>query len=156
MILLGIIIYNCILVRRSNDKLEGLFLIEHEETAKVCDMTIGEENESISGLSEKLTVFCVECGVEKSTAVRIGLLAEEMAIYTRRHREKSDRIDIITRISEEKISIDFRSEGTPFNPLAKTTEDDEANFLLINKLPSDVSYDYILGMNSTQFIVNKS
>ncbi len=154
-ILFGIIIYNRILVRRSNGSLEGLFLIEREEEVKVCDMTIGEEDESISGLSEKLTAFCEENGVEKSVAARIGLLAEEMAVYTRRHRKKSDLIDIITRISEENIKVDFRSEGTPFNPLAKSDEDDESNFLLISNLPSDISYDYILGMNSTQFTINK-
>lgn len=155
MIFLGIIIYNRILVRRSNGRLEGLFLLEHEDDVKVCEMTIGEEDESISGLSEELTAFCTENGIEKSTAARIGLIAEEMAVYTRRHRKKSDRIDIITRISEEHIRVDFRSEGTPFNPLAKSDEDDEGNFLLINKLPSKISYDYILGMNSTQFIIDK-
>lgn len=155
MILFGIIIYNRILVCQSNGRLEGLLLFEREGNAKVYDLTIGEEDESISGLSERLTAFCVGNGVEHSIALRIGLLAEEMAIYTRRHRKKSDRIDIIIRISEENIRVDFRSEGTPFNPLVKSNEDEESNFLLINKLPSEVSYDYILGMNSTQFIVNK-
>ena len=155
MIFLGIIIYNRILVRQSNGRLEGMFLLEHEEKVKVCDMTIGEKDESISGLSERLTAFCVENGVDKSVAARIGLIAEEMTIYTRRHRKKSDRIDIITRISDEDIRVDFRSEGTPFNPLSKSDEDDDMNFLLINKLQSDISYDYILGMNSTQFIIDK-
>ena len=156
LILLGIIVYNAILLRRSGGKLEGLFLIEREEKAAVCDMTIGEENESISGMSGELTAFCVENGVEKSMAARIGLLAEEMTVYTRRHRKKSDRIDIILRITEDRITVDFRSEGTPFDPLAKSDEDDEANHLLINKLPSDISYDYILGMNSTQFTFENS
>lgn len=155
LILLGMVVYNKIVEKKSNGKLQGFFLLEREENVKKCDMTIGENNEEISLMSRKLTDFCIENGVNTVASVEIGLIAEEMAVYTRLHRKKTGKIDVLTRIFEKEIVVDFRSEGTPFNPLAQSEEDNEANIKILNKIPSDISYDYILGMNSTRFTVAK-
>lgn len=156
LILVGVLLYNRLLLKKSNGKLYSLFLLENEEGVTVCDMTINEENENISHMSEKLIAFCRENSVGDHVASRIGLIAEEMAMYTRLHRKKDEEIDIIARISKDAVTLDFRSEGTPFNPLARSDEDSDENILLINKIPSDVEYDYILGMNSTRFTMENN
>ena len=156
LLLLGMVLYNTILAKKSDGALEGLFLIPNEDGVKIYDMTITPENETISEMSESLIAFCRENGVKKENAQNIGLIAEEMALYTRLHRKKNENIDILVRIMDDSVTMDFRSEGLPFNPLAKSEEDSEENIALINRVPSEVVYNYILGMNSTKFTVKKA
>ena len=155
LLLLGVIVCNLIIAARSKGKFRGVLLLESDdEDVSVYDVTIRENDETIAFVSEDLNRFCVEHGVTPSVAVRVGLLAEEMALYIRRHRKKGEQIDILTRITARDISLEFRSEGTPFDPLAATEVDSAENLAILRKLPNQSNYDYILGMNSTRFIID--
>ena len=152
----GIFVVNRILVSRSRGRLHGFFLLENEpEGVALYDMTISENDENITRLSTELTDFCLAHGTAREKASRIGLIAEEMAVYTRRHRKSGELIDVMARVSAEEVTLEFRGEGTPFDPFAESREDVPENIALIRKLPSKIDYDYILGMNSTRFVLTQ-
>ena len=78
-----------------------------------------------------------------------------MAVYTRQHHKKSRLIDILLKIYDDHIVLDFRSLGTPFNPLESTDTDIAENVMLLQKLASEIEYEYVMGMNSTRIKINK-
>lgn len=151
LIFIGMLIYSKYIVKKSGGKRYGLFLLESEENSKIYDITIGEQDETIAQMSESVIDFCTDNGIAVNLAKRIGLICEEMAVYTRFHRKNGEQIDIMIRIEDSQATVDFRSEGTPFNPLSKSDKDDDMNLNIINKIPSSIDYDYVLGMNSTRF-----
>ncbi len=156
LILSGCAGYNAILCARSKGRIVGFFLLEKdEEGVSLSEMTICETDTDITDMSQELVVFCREHGMTAFEAYKTGLIAEEMALYTRSHRKKSGQIDVIARITADSVTVDFRSEGTPFNPLARNADDVAENILLIQKIPDEVVYDYILGMNSTRYTIKR-
>ena len=86
----------------------------------------------------------------------MGLLLEEMAVYTRQHRTDKGDIDITLRLTEDEITINFRSIGTPFDPTTGKEGDIPENILMLKNMASRIAYDYIMGMNSTQILIERS
>ena len=154
--LIFVLISNRVLIARSKGRLEGFFLIEREEDeSRLSDITITENDAQISELSRELSGFCQTNGIDAALSGKVGLIAEEMSVYTRLHNNKTAFIDILTRVTDSAVTLDFRSEGLPFNPLAETDSDYPENLLLLRKMSSEIAYDYILGMNSTRIRIDR-
>jgi len=132
------------------------FLIRKElDGVQVFNLTLTDESESISHASEEMIDFCSESGVSPKEAYKVGLLCEEMAVYTRNHRKDKGDIDLMLRIMPEEFTINFRSIGLPFNPTESTNEDMAENIVMLQKVASDIAYDYIMGMNNTKIVINR-
>lgn len=151
-LLFAVTINNINKIKKSNGELMGFFLQEsHPFTGPVYDITIDNTNEDISRLSCELSDFCRDNNVSKSTSIRVGLLAEEMAVYTKNHNAgKKYNVDVLAHIENNSLILDFRSEGAPFNPLNESAGDESENILILRGLSNSIQYDYILGMNSTR------
>lgn len=149
--LIFVLTANRVIARKSKGRFEGVMLLETPRPDDVlCDITVTENDRNIADMSDAIIQFCLSNGIEKNLASKVGLLAEEMAIYTRVHKNRTAYIDVMTRITDDQINMEFRSDGTPFNPLVKEADDLPENILLLQQLPSNIAYDYILGMNSTK------
>ncbi|MCR5344153.1 MAG: polysaccharide biosynthesis C-terminal domain-containing protein [Butyrivibrio sp.] len=85
----------------------------------------------------------------KTITERTALLVEEMYIYSVNHTKKLDYIDVMLQIHDNESRILFRSLGEPFDPMNMANEEEKANVLLLNKITSEIKYEYIMGMNTT-------
>ena len=154
-ILLAImLVWNRSIVGASNGAVSGLLLSPREDQAeKVFDVTIFEDGKSISDISEALQNFCTSNGIDIRSAAHAALCVEEMAVYTRNHHKKNDYIDILARLYEDRIEIDFRSLGNSFNPLVVSDGDITENIQLLNGIASKLEYTYIMGMNCSRITI---
>ena len=151
-----VMVGNLVVARKSKGRYRGVLLLEAPRPDDVLlDVTVTENDQSISDLSRTIIRFCEEHGTDKNLASKVGLLAEEMAVYTRHHRSRTAFIDVMTRINDRTIDMEFRSDGTPFNPLVREAEDLPENIALLQQLPADIAYDYMLGMNSTRITFDR-
>ncbi|MCR5727634.1 MAG: polysaccharide biosynthesis C-terminal domain-containing protein [Lachnospiraceae bacterium] len=153
-LLIFIIIYNTFLYNTNRNRYMNRLLIRKEEDGvKVLNLTITDNPEDISATSEKMTDFCTENDISMKLAYKVGLLCEEMAVYTNNHRKDKGDIDLMLRIMGDEITINFRSIGVPFNPTLSTEEDQMENLVMLRKVASNISFDYIMGMNNTQIVI---
>jgi Na+-driven multidrug efflux pump/predicted nucleotidyltransferase len=139
---------------RSKGTLIGPLLIEHDEEAKpIVDVTITEDSADISQVSMKLQEVCEEHGMEKRTAMHAALAVEEIAVYASNKKSQSSHMDILVRLSQGHVEIDFRSLGEAFNPMVDDDVDMKENVQLLRSIASRIENEYILGMNSTRIII---
>lgn len=62
-------------------------------------------------------------------------------------------MDILLRLSQGHVEIDFRSLGEAFNPLVDDDIDMKENVKLLRSIASKIENEYILGMNSTRIVI---
>ena len=155
--LILILILNCRIYRKRPTEYTGISLVRRD-TGSIgsTSFTISDESEDISAASEQMIDFCTEHGVPRKQAFRVGLLLEEMSVYTKQHRTDKGDIDITLRLTEAEITINFRSIGTPFDPTQGKEGDIPENILMLKNMASKISYDYIMGMNNTQLLIERS
>lgn len=156
-VLLGIIIaHNFLAIKQSNGQLTGLLMFRKEEpTVRMRSWTIPQEQPA--WLSEALSDFCAESGLPGRISMHVGLVAEEMVLYTREHAKKADYMDVIARQYGDRVEIDFRSLGDPVNPLLFFESDapdtlengKEISLRILREMTDDLDYEYVMGMNCT-------
>ncbi|MCR5099415.1 MAG: hypothetical protein K6B14_10795 [Lachnospiraceae bacterium] len=151
-ILMFVIIFitNIIIYNNNRESFSNILLIRKDVgSISTINTTITDTNEDISAISEGMIDFCSENGLSAKQAMRVGLMCEEMAVYTQHHRRDTGDIDILLRVREKDIDISFRSIGEPFDPTHRTEDDSEENLMLLQTMTNRLSYDYIMGMNNT-------
>ena len=149
-----VLVVNSVIARKSKGRYKGLLLEQQETTARrVWDMTIPENSEATAKLSQELIEECRAMGLDEMTANRVGLVVEEMVIYSCEH-SKSDRIDILVKLFNDKFLIDFRSLGNSSSPLTNQSSDSAENISILKGFSSKIEYDYLLGMNTTRIIID--
>nr|MCR5775067.1 hypothetical protein [Lachnospiraceae bacterium] len=154
LLFISIIVLIRLIIQRSPEKyMGGLPVRRDTESYAILKRTITEKATEISKMSMEMTEFCKENGVGSKQALFLGLACEEMAVYTGKHRRERDAIDILLRITEKDLILNFRSVGQPFDPMQTTDEDMPENILMLHKIASKISYDYIMGMNNTRIIL---
>lgn len=108
--------------KTSGGTLKGLLMLpEPGADAAVLDVTIRNLVEEAVTLSEAVTCFCRDNGLDAVTAARLGLAVEEMAVNTARHGggvPGENHIDIAVSIRDGEVRVSFRDDGRPFNPAA--------------------------------------
>ena len=119
------------------------------------EATIILESESISGVTAKLEDICRRAGADASLSLRSALALEEIAVYTRNHIKKDSYMDITARSYPDRIEIDFRTLGEPFDPMSETIYDMPENMKFLRSLSPLIEHDYIMGMNCTRISITK-
>lgn len=141
---------------RRREGVSGLLLVREEnEQGAMWDVTIDATAQQATGLSQQVIDFCGQNGVDPLTSNRMGVAIEEMAVNTANyaHGSKAGAIDILLRITDEKLIVRFRDDGSIFDPAAYSANED-ARFVtdgiqVIKKLASNVDYARQLGFNTT-------
>ena len=152
LLIISVYFINRHLMRRYPDRFENIFLIEKgSANVHLFDFALEDRNEDISELSKRAISFCRENGISESLSKKIGLCAEEMAIYTRQHKSKDDWLNLMLRIEDGKATLDFRSLGLGFDLNEISDKDLEENFKILRSLTPEFEYTYSLGMNNTRF-----
>lgn len=157
MICILIVLYDMYMNRRAGGGKQGIFSRENEKIqCPVFDISIKGSVQEAVDASRQIIEFARLNKVDNKTANMVGMAIEEMAVFTiesSANHEKCE-IDILARIYEKDIQIQFRSGGRPFSPTA-FMESEQAdsmeisNMQMLKKISSSVSYDCILGMNVT-------
>lgn len=153
LLLSGILLWNR---RLSRGRYAGLLLTEQEDTAiQTQDFTMTGEKKTISLVSSQVTEICKNWGMKSGVAELVGLMLEEMAVYSERHHRIIEEYDVLLRLYDNRAEIDFRSLGDSCNPLQDTELDDRCNLAYLRKLSASLEYDYIMGMNSTHIVLRR-
>ena len=148
----GMLLWNYHLVRKNS--YTGILLSERDEHAEqVWDFTVTSNVQDISFVSEQLCALGEKGGLNHKQAMKFGLAVEEMTVYTSNHINKQFPIDILVRLYDDRLEINFRSSGSSFSPLSETDNDDTLNLQLLRALAVSLEYDYIMGMNCTRIIL---
>ena len=153
-LLIFILIRNRYIVSHSDGHYKGLLLCENDESSTpVMDVTIMDNPDSISGISENMQEICEKNGIDRKNATFAALAVEEMAVYVTKKKDHHSYMDIMVRLHKGKVVIDFRSLGRPFNPLLDTEEDNWENVDVLRGIASEIVTEYTLGMNSTRIVI---
>ena len=154
LLLAGILLCNLVIKARSKGRLRGLLLYEYdEESLPVLDVTVTKDAGAIAGISERLQQVCEEHGLSKKEAVMAALAVEEMAVYAANKKRQKDYMDILVRLDQGDVVIDFRSLGTAYNPLNDEEGDMSENVRLLRGIASSIGTEYIIGMNATRIVL---
>lgn len=146
--------------RRYAGLYESIFLFQLTRNASVSDVTIFSNVADAVGLSREISDFALERGVDKKTALMVGLAAEEMTLLiltnAYQNREKQP-IDVMTRVDDAEILFRFRDGGIPFNPTECEDDEREActNIFLLRRLAKKIEYVRVIGLNSTIITLSK-
>lgn len=154
LILLFVLIRNIMIMSRSKGRFKGLLLVENDENSTpVLDVTIGDDPDAISEISEKMQAICEQSGIVGRNAVLAALAVEEMAVYITGKSDRKAYMDILVRLHRGNVIIDFRTLGSAFDPLSDAGEDNWENVRLLRGVASSIENEYMLGMNSTRIVV---
>ncbi|MDZ4172787.1 MAG: MATE family efflux transporter [Methanobacteriaceae archaeon] len=147
-----------IIAKRSHGEYSGFFLLGNHDDAAVLDVTIINSVEDVVGLSEKLINFAKENGINDKTALRIGMIIEEMAVNTIKYNDNNiEYMDILSKIGEEEITISFKDSGVEFNPATYLPEEKGSfeNIEVLQKIADNISYARVIGLNSTVITIKR-
>lgn len=142
--------------KSSGGRLRGALLEEYEKEGDpetVMDATITKDSKDISLISEKVQEICEERGLSKIESMKVAMAVEEIAVYTANRQSDSSYADVLVRIYKGNVEIDFRTMGEVFDPNADDESDIAENVQILRSIVSDISNEYILGMNSTRITI---
>ena len=117
------------------------------------DVTIAKGSSDISYISEKVQRACEESGLSKREAMMAALAAEEIAVYVANKKQQSTYADVLVRLRNGYVEIDFRSLGEVFAPMADEEGDIIENVKMLRSVASSIQNEYVLGMNSVRITI---
>ncbi len=157
-LIIGIILVcNRRFAARSGGRLRGLFVLEgepDESNKPILDVTIAKGSSDISYISEKVQHACEESGLSKREAMMAALAAEEIAVYVANKKQQSTYADVLVRLRNGNVEIDFRSLGEVFDPMADEEGDIIENVKMLRSIASSIQNEYVLGMNSVKITID--
>ena len=146
--------------RIKKQKYRGIFMLEKDE-AKSFDVSLTNDINNTSIISESLTKFALENGVGNREAQIVGLAAEEMIYNIDTYgykKEKCNYIDVNLKIIDDILLLRIRDDGVPFDPTKYEFDEDEnystSGIKLIKNVTNKMSYMRILNLNNTIFEIN--
>ncbi len=154
LVMIFILIRNSRILKRSEGSLKTILLFEREVDARpVMDITITNDPAQISGMSRTLQQICENNGLDTSSSVHAALAVEEMAVYASNHKKQDAYMDVLVRIFEGNVEIDFRSLGPSFDPANEEIEEMETNIRMLRAVSDRIENEYIMGMNATRITI---
>ena len=152
-----ILTYVFVFIYGKKKGLKGMFLVEKSEY-KSFDVTITNELNNASTISESLTNFALENGIKERESQIVGLASEEMVNNIVSYGYRNDYkhyIDVNLKIMEDKMILRIRDDGLPFDPTKYEFDESEdystSGIGLIEKLTDKMSYMRLLNLNNTVF-----
>ena len=141
---------------RSDGRLRGILLLERDvEVKPVMDITITQDPRDIAGISSTLQKLCEENGFDKSKSMRAALAVEEMAVFASNHKSQDSYMDVLVRLYDDNVEIDFRSLGPAIDVMEEEEKDLEINTRMLRAVVSKIETEYIMGMNATRITIEK-
>ena len=154
LVMIFLLLCNRRIQARSDGRLRGILLLERDmEVRPVMDLTITRDPKDIAGISGTLQKVCDENDIDSSKAMRAALAVEEMAVFASNHKRQDSYMDVLVRLYEGKVEIDFRSLGPPIDVMEEEEKDLEWNVRMLRSVVSDIETEYIMGMNATRIII---
>ena len=141
-------------------KTHGLFMFERGDVESF-DVSLDNEEKNAALISEQLTNFAREHGVQEREAQIVGLAAEEVVAniitYGYKHNHKN-YIDVSLKKFNDLLLLRIRDDGMPFDPTKYEFDNDEnystSGIQLISKLTDKMTYMRVLSLNNTIFEIN--
>lgn len=138
----------------------GIFMFE-DEKYKTFDVSLSNDINNASVISEQLTKFALDNGVANRESQIVGLASEEIVnnIVTYGYKkDKHNYIDVCLKISENNMLLRIRDDGLPFDPTKYEFDNDEnystSGIQLISKLVNKMTYMRVLSLNDTVFEIS--
>ena len=151
-----ILVANFFIAKKSKGKYSFPFLLQHEtRNILIYEKSFVDDAQSVGTASKEVQQYCYMAGLSEHGSMVIGLAVEEMMVYVRNHAKDSETVDILLRITDGDVTIDYRSIGAPFDPLTVTDTDSSENVTLLNGIAKSIEYVYIMGMNSTKIHLSR-
>lgn len=137
---------------------------EINEHVPQLDISIKNDNEQITGISERIFTFLKGAGLPDTKAHHTALCLEELAVdmteqakLSTKHPETfTEKFDIKMFVDKDDISLMIRSASTPYNPLMRETDPMDPSGIgirIVQKLARKIEYSYILKMNVIQIVL---
>ncbi|MCR4561906.1 MAG: ATP-binding protein [Bacilli bacterium] len=139
---------------------KGLLMLEELNVVSM-DVSLDNEINNASVISEELTKFALANKVPERESQLVGLASEEMVnnIVTYGYKKNvHSYIDVNLKVLEDKLILRIRDDGMPFDPTKYEFDEDEdystSGILLIKKLTDKMNYMRVLNLNNTVFEIN--
>ena len=141
---------------RSNGRLQGILLLERDVKVRpVMDITITDNCNDFADISSTLQKICEEEGIDKTKSMQAALAVEEMAVFASNHKSQDAYMDVLVRIYDENVEIDFRSLGPSIDVMEEEEKEMEINTRMLRAVVSKIETEYIMGMNATRITIAK-
>ena len=135
---------------------QGLFLIPSLKEIDKYDVTISNDKENASILSQEIESYSLKHNASFRDASMIALGAEEMVAniieYGYKIKNHHYYIDVTLKIIEDKMILTIKDDGIVFDP-TEYKEDEEgfstSGILLVRKIVDKISYTRVLNTNNT-------
>lgn len=142
---------------QKKENVRGILLLRENNDDDIrYDVTIKASVGEATGLSGHIIRWCTEQGIDDHIANRVGIVIEEMAVSTSHyahHDSNKGVIDIVLRITGDVLTIQMRDNGTSFDPMSYTADENDGlitdGIQLIKQLADKINYDRQLGFNTT-------
>lgn len=155
-----LITYGFVLIYNKKKETHSIFMFERGDVESF-DVSIDNDIKNASLISEQLTGFAKEHGVNERESQIVGLAAEEIVnniiTYGYKHNHKN-YIDVSLKKVNKTIVLRIRDDGMPFDPTKYEFDNDEkystSGIQLISKLTDKMTYMRVLSLNNTIFEIN--
>ena len=87
--------------------------------------------------------------------MQAALAVEEMAVFASNHKSQDAYMDVLVRIYDENVEIDFRSLGPSIDVMEEEEKEMEINTRMLRAVVSKIETEYIMGMNATRITIAK-
>ena len=153
-----VITYVYILIYNKVKKLKkyGLFMIPSTKGIDEYDVTVTNDIEHVSELSQEVETYALKHGVSERDSKVIALGAEEMVAniieYGYKFKNHHYYIDVSLKIVDEKMVLSIKDDGVVFDPTQYQEHEQQfstSGILLVRKLVDKISYTRVLNTNNT-------
>ncbi len=153
--LLVVLVWGRAIARKEQVAPPLLVLGSDGETGAVWDVSIPATQQAALAVPEQVAAFCREQGIKETLCNRVALAVGEMTLNIAQYGHKSGAgaIDVLLRITQDKLLISIRDDGVPFDPTAYAPGSEEGpatgGIQVVKRIATCVQYDRPLGFNST-------
>ena len=156
LIVIGILLYNLAIKNRLKYKATPFLLIPEDSLkTDVLDISIRWGIEQVEEVSKMVHDYCCKYGIGEKQTNLLSVACEEMFVYTvKNSKEGCVNIDMRITVEDSTIDVYIKSVGQPFDHFSADQEK-YGNIWMINKISTDVKYDYIMGVNQTRIKLRK-
>jgi len=150
---------------RRRESAQGMLLLRSRNEAEtVVDTSIPASVENATMLSKEIVQAGVACGLPETSALRLGLAAEEMAVNIAQygHVDKKGEIDVLLKLSDGEAILRVRDNGNHFDPTKYYSNDGSPEIVgpalggleVVRRISDKVEYSHGLGFNVTVITVS--
>jgi Na+-driven multidrug efflux pump/anti-sigma regulatory factor (Ser/Thr protein kinase) len=150
-----VIIFSVTAIKNKRNHTKSVLMLPEESSEKILDLTITPDVNSAVEISTRINEFCLKEGILPRIATAASVAAEEMAVNTAKYggNKRSAAVDILVRISDEKLLLRIRDDGVPFDPLSNESGE-FSGIAVVKKIAEKLEYGRQLGFNNTLISFN--